>query len=128
MIAQIRRSRAVAPSQAGRGRGAASAQTAVAGGADRKSTGGEPRKLRLSLPGRACRFGVAVRVVSMRVVLSVLSANGRSRAVGARAVRHFAGCIGLIAGALLAPSTPASAEHLNEALVRTYQGNPQLNA
>jgi outer membrane protein len=33
-----------------------------------------------------------------------------------------------IAATLLAPSAPAAAENLPDALVRTYQGNPQLNA
>src|SRR5712675_2248608 len=53
----------------------------------------------------------------MRVPVSVPSANGRLRVAALLAVAVF----------VLTPA-PASAESLPEALVRTYQGNPQLNA
>src|SRR5712691_11568169 len=53
----------------------------------------------------------------MRVPVSVPSANGRLRVAAALAV---AVCV--------LPAEPTVAENLPEALVRTYQGNPQLNA
>ena len=53
----------------------------------------------------------------MRVPVNVPSANGRLRVAAALAV---AICV--------VPVRPASAENLPEALVRTYQVNPQLNA
>jgi outer membrane protein len=53
----------------------------------------------------------------MRVPVSVPSANGRLRVAALLAVAVF----------VLTPA-PASAETLPEALVRTYQGNPSLNA
>jgi len=59
----------------------------------------------------------------MRVPVSVPSANGRLRVAAVSAVALF----GLIASCVLG-AWPAHAESLPEALVRTYQGNPALNA
>src|SRR6267143_475379 len=53
----------------------------------------------------------------MRVPVSVPSASCRLRVAAALAV-----------AACLLPAAPLAAETLPEALVRTYQGNPQLNA
>src|SRR5712691_4822809 len=53
----------------------------------------------------------------MRVPVSVPSAGCRPRVAAALAV-----------AAWLLPAGPLAAETLPEALVRTYQGNPQLNA
>src|SRR5712691_7014370 len=70
----------------------------------------------------------------MRVGSSVLSPNGRPRVIAPlAAIRCIlrSGCraavFGAALGAVLAAG-PAHAENLPEALVRTYQGNPQLNA
>src|SRR5712691_3343029 len=81
-----------------------------------ESTGGMRRNLQL-LAG-AVQLTVQVRVVSMRVWSSVLSANGQPCVIAPLAALAF----------VLAVVTPAPAENLPEALVRTYQGNPQLNA
>ncbi len=69
----------------------------------------------------------------MRVAVSVLRANGRPRVIVAlAAMRCILGSSGLAAAvaasvtALLAE--PVRAETLPDALVRTYQNNPQLNA
>jgi outer membrane protein len=69
----------------------------------------------------------------MRVVVSVLSANGRPRAIA-----PLAATWGMLRASSLAPmavaaltalsGTPALAQTLPEALVRTYQNNPALNA
>jgi outer membrane protein len=69
----------------------------------------------------------------MRVEGSVLSANGRPCAIAALAAARWAlrrgGCAALLAAGLTAAlAEPVRAETLPEALVRTYQGNPQLNA
>src|SRR5262245_15264319 len=64
----------------------------------------------------------------MRVGVSVLSANGRPRVVGAPPRLRAIGAVLLIVGALALSAAPALAETLPDALVRTYQGNPQLNA
>jgi outer membrane protein len=69
----------------------------------------------------------------MRVGVSVLSANARLCVIAPLAAirctlrsRHWAA---VVAAALTAlPAHPARAETLPEALVRTYQSNPQLNA
>src|SRR5712691_7018266 len=70
----------------------------------------------------------------MRVGSSVLSPNGRPCVIAPlAAIRCIlrSGCraavFGAALGAVLAAG-PAHAENLPEALVRTYQGNPQLNA
>ena len=67
----------------------------------------------------------------MRVAVSVLRAKGRLRARAPRAplCRMPRAARAILVVALLAlPPAPATAETLPEALVRTYQGNPQLNA
>jgi outer membrane protein len=68
----------------------------------------------------------------MRVEGSVLSANGRPCAIAALAAARCAlrgGCVALFAITLAtALAREVRAETLPEALVRTYQGNPQLNA
>ena len=68
----------------------------------------------------------------MRVAVSVLRAKGRLRARAPAASRcgmpRAARAILVIAALLALPPAPATAETLPEALVRTYQGNPQLNA
>ena len=76
---------------------------------------------------------ISVRVVSMRVGVSVLSTDGRLRGFAGRAagrgILRSGCCAAAIAAALLIlPSTPTWAETLPEVLVRTYQGNPVLNA
>jgi outer membrane protein len=53
----------------------------------------------------------------MRVPVNVPSANDRLRVAAALVIAVF-----------VLPVAPACAENLPEALVRTYQGNPQLNA
>jgi outer membrane protein len=76
------------------------------------------------------KLTVEVRVVSMRVEGSVLSANGRPCAIAALAcwaLRRGWTAI-LAAGLTAALGDPVRAETLPQALVRTYQGNPQLNA
>src|SRR5256886_1816674 len=82
--------------------------------------------------GGHLKLTVEVRVVSMRVEGSVLSANGRPCAIAALAARcalRRGGCAALLAAGLTAAlAEPVRAETLPEALVRTYQGNPQLNA
>jgi outer membrane protein len=77
------------------------------------------------------KLTVEVRAVSMRVEGSVLSANGRPYAIAALAARcafRRSRTAVLVAGLTAALSGPVRAETLPEALVRTYQGNPQLNA
>ncbi len=68
----------------------------------------------------------------MRVAVSVLRAKGRLRARAPRAslcgMPRAARAILVVAALLALPPAPATAETLPEALVRTYQGNPQLNA
>ena len=69
----------------------------------------------------------------MRVEGSVLSANGRPCAIAALAAARCAFRCGgwatlLAAGLIAALADPVRAQTLPEALVRTYQGNPQLNA
>src|SRR5262245_34705326 len=68
----------------------------------------------------------------MRVEGSVLSANGRPCAIAALAAARCVlrgGCVALFAITLAAAlAQEVRAEALPEALVRTYQGNPQLNA
>jgi outer membrane protein len=69
----------------------------------------------------------------MRVAVSVLSANGQPRVIAplaaARCMLRSGGRAAFLAAALTAPLAQAvRAETLPEALVRTYQGNPQLNA
>ena len=69
----------------------------------------------------------------MRVAVGVLRANGRlrARAAGAafRRTLRASACAAALAAALSATAPPrAAAETLPDALVRTYQGNPQLNA
>ena len=68
----------------------------------------------------------------MRVAVSVLRAKGRLRARAPAASRcgmpRAARAILVVAALLALPPAPATAETLPEALVRTYQGNPQLNA
>ena len=69
----------------------------------------------------------------MRVAGSVLSTNGRACAIGPRAAMRRilrAGCRAAISVAALAglSGEPALAQTLPEALVRTYQNNPVLNA
>src|SRR6478672_4145500 len=76
---------------------------------------------------------ISVRVVSMRVGVSVLSTDGRLRGFAGRAagrgILRSGCCAAAIAAALLIlPATPTWAETLPEVLVRTYQGNPVLNA
>src|SRR5262245_43827237 len=76
---------------------------------------------------------VEVQVVSMRVAGSVLSANGRPCAIAApvaalAALRCSSWAAILAIGLAAALAAPVRAETLPEALVRTYQGNPQLNA
>lgn len=63
----------------------------------------------------------------MRVVVSVLSTNGRLRA---RPPQSAACCTlaAALLGLTVALVAPANADTLPEALVRTYQNNPQLNA
>jgi outer membrane protein len=69
----------------------------------------------------------------MRVAVSVLSANGTpwvpARPAAIRCILRARCCAATIAATLLIlPAAPALAETLPEVLVRTYQGNPQLNA
>jgi outer membrane protein len=68
----------------------------------------------------------------MRVEGSVLSANGRPCAIAALAAARWAlrrGWTAVLAASLTAAlAEPVRAQTLPEALVRTYQGNPQLNA
>jgi outer membrane protein len=76
---------------------------------------------------------ISVRVVSMRVAGSVLSANGPAwvpaRLAATRCILRSSCCAAAVFAALLIlPATPARAETLPEVLVRTYQGNPLLNA
>jgi outer membrane protein len=76
---------------------------------------------------------ISVRVVSMRVAGSVLSANGPAwvpaRLAATRCILRSSCCAAAVFAALLIlPATPARAETLPEVLVRTYQGNPVLNA
>src|SRR5882757_8930382 len=76
---------------------------------------------------------ISVRVVSMRVAGSVLSANGPAwvpaRLAATRCILRSSCCTAAVFAALLIlPATPTRAETLPEVLVRTYQGNPQLNA
>src|SRR5712691_10148283 len=66
----------------------------------------------------------------MRVGSSVLSPNGRLCVIAPlAAIRCIlrSGCRAVVFGTVLAAG-PVRAENLPEALVRTYQGNPQLNA
>src|SRR4030095_7274155 len=70
------------------------------------------------------------RVVSMRVGSSVLRPNGQPCVIAPLAAVY---CIpkSRLWGAVLVTAlavAPARPESLPEALVRTYQGNPQLNA
>ena len=76
---------------------------------------------------------ISVRVVSMRVGVSVLSTDGRLRGfagqAAGRGILRSGCCAAAIAATLLIlPATPTRAETLPEVLVRTYQGNPVLNA
>ena len=76
---------------------------------------------------------VEVRVVSMRVAISVLRANGRPCVIAAlaaiRCILRSSGVAAVIAVAVTALAAESvRAETLPEALVRTYQNNPQLNA
>src|SRR5262245_34148020 len=76
---------------------------------------------------------VEVRVVSMRVAVSVLRANGQPRVIAAlaaiRCVLRSSGRTAVVAAAVIALlAEPVRADTLPEALVRTYQNNPQLNA
>src|SRR4249920_1755325 len=76
---------------------------------------------------------ISVRVVSMRVGVSVLSTDGRLRGFAGRAAGRGilrSGCrtAAIAATLLLLPATPTRSETLPEVLVRTYQGNPVLNA
>jgi outer membrane protein len=68
----------------------------------------------------------------MRVEGSVLSANGRPCAIAALAAARWVlrrGWAAVVAAGLIAAlADPMRAETLPEALVRTSQGNPQLNA
>jgi outer membrane protein len=69
----------------------------------------------------------------MRVAGSVLSANGRPCAIAALAAARSAlrcgGRAAIVAAAVNAAlAEPLRVETLPDALVRTYQGNPQLNA
>src|ERR1700754_4183331 len=76
---------------------------------------------------------ISVRVVSMRVGVSVLSTDGRlrgcaGRAAGGGILRPGGYAASVAATLLILPATPTRAETLAEVLVRTYQGNPVLNA
>src|SRR5262245_29383571 len=76
---------------------------------------------------------VEVRVVSMRVAVSVLRANGQPRVIAAlaaiRCMLRSSGRTAVVAAAVIALlAEPVQADTLPEALVRTYQNNPQLNA
>ena len=76
---------------------------------------------------------ISVRVVSMRVAGIVLSANGPAwvpaRLAATRCMLRSGCCAAAVFAALLIlPATPTRAETLPEVLVRTYQGNPVLNA
>src|SRR5258708_12137498 len=69
----------------------------------------------------------------MRVAVSVLRANGWPRVIAARAamrcILRSSGSAAVVAAAVTALLVePVLAETLPEALVRTYQNNPQLNA
>ena len=69
----------------------------------------------------------------MRVAVSVLRANGWPRVVAAlaamRCTLRSSGSAAVVAGVVSALTVePVWAETLPEALVRTYQNNPQLNA
>jgi hypothetical protein len=69
----------------------------------------------------------------MRVGVSVLGTDGRlrgfaGRAAGGRILRSGCRTAAIAATLLLLPATPTRAETLPEVLVRTYQGNPVLNA
>src|SRR5262249_62083568 len=75
---------------------------------------------------------VEVRVVSMRVAVSVLRANGRPRVIAAlaaiRCMLRSSGRTAVVAAAVVALlAAPVRADTLPEALVRTYQNNPHLN-
>ena len=81
----------------------------------------------------AFKLTVEVRIVSMRVAGSVLSANGRPCAIvalaAARSALRCGGRAAIVAAAVsVALAEPLRVETLPDALVRTYQGNPQLNA
>src|SRR5262249_10837291 len=104
----------------------------------RDTTGSWWRNLQWFPRGHLSRF-VEVRIVSMRVAVSVLRANGWPRVIGARgrmggggATPRFLGRPGPAAAVAPAVSglvvEPVRAETLPDALVRTYQNNPQLNA
>src|SRR6478609_2488206 len=76
---------------------------------------------------------ISVRVVSMRVGVGVLSTDGRLRGFAGQAAvrgifRSGCGAAAIAAALLVLPATPSRAETLPEVLVRTYQGNPVLNA
>ncbi|MEA2924460.1 MAG: outer membrane protein, partial [Alphaproteobacteria bacterium] len=69
----------------------------------------------------------------MRVGVSVLGTDGRlrgfaGRAAGGRILRSGCRTAAIAATLLLLPATPTRSETLPEVLVRTYQGNPVLNA
>jgi outer membrane protein len=69
----------------------------------------------------------------MRVAVGVLGANGRPRACAQPAAIYRTlrlGCASAVLATILAALAPgmASAETLQDALVRTYRDNPQLNA
>src|SRR5262249_17300531 len=81
----------------------------------------------------AFKLTVEVRIVSMRVEGSVLSANGRPCAIvalaAARSALRYGGRAAIVVvAASVALAEPLRVETLPDALVRTYQGNPQLNA
>jgi outer membrane protein len=63
----------------------------------------------------------------MRVVVSVLSTRSRTCAIALPAAISYA-LLPALLGLAVTVTTPARAETLADALVRTYQGNPQLNA
>jgi outer membrane protein len=98
----------------------------------RDTTGSWGRNLQWFPRGHLSRF-VEVRIVSMRVAVSVLRANGWPRVLAALAAmrrilcsRGSAAVVAAAVSALLVE--PVRAETLPDALVRTYQNNPQLNA
>jgi outer membrane protein len=82
--------------------------------------------------GRSSRT-IEIRIWSMRVAIGVLRANGwlcvRARPAATRRMPR-AGFRAVLAAAHLAVLAPAAAqaETLADALVRTYQNNPQLNS
>ena len=101
-------------------------------GQPRETTGSRGRNLQWFPRGHLSRF-VDVRVVSMRVAVSVLRANGWPRVVAAlaamRCILRSSGSAAVVAAVVSALTVePVWAETLPEALVRTYQNNPQLNA